>query len=361
MTAKDQAPEQVFKILTQDQIDQRQINHLTSFARGSTHSNITNHCDRPWNTVTIHTDGECYTCICAAWLPISVGNIESFSSLDDIWNNPTAEFLQQTVTDKKYTYCAVNHCGIPDHELYQDPNSPTTYIINVSVDESCNLACPSCRREAVNITSGPVFDKKLKMVEHLTRLITEFNKPLEIIMISSGDPLASLIMRPLVLNWVPQPNQKITLFTNGLLMKKLLPTSSILQDISKFWISVDAGSEDVYENVRRPGKYSVLRENLDWLTENKPKDATVVLKFTLSAGNALDIMNFCKMCEHYGFHGDITNLDDQRTWDNFNDHEVIRNSDHPLHSAAVEQLKQASVLPYIEVSPFFNKVLHDSR
>jgi MoaA/NifB/PqqE/SkfB family radical SAM enzyme len=232
-----------------------------------------------------------------------------------------------------------------------------TYTINLSVDESCNLACPSCRREAVNITSGPAFDKKSKMVEHITRLLTEFKEPMELIMISSGDPLSSLIMRPLVLNWVPMPNQQITLFTNGLLMKKLLPSSSVLPNISNFWISVDAGSKDVYENVRRPGKYHILRENLDWLAENKSKDAGVLLKFTVSAGNAADIINFCNLCEHYGFRGDITNVDNNFTWDNFNDHEVITNNSHPLHSIAVEQLKQASVLPYIELSPFFNNII----
>lgn len=352
MATNDQFSGQ-FRVLTQDQVDLRNLDRLgTWYPRGSAHLNITNHCSRPWRTVTINPDGECYTCICSSWLPVSVGNIESFARLEDIWNNPRSNVLQQTITDNNYTYCAVNHCGIINYPLTME-----TYTINLSVDESCNLACPSCRREAINITSGPAFDKKSKMVEHITRLLTEFKEPMELIMISSGDPLSSLIMRPLVLNWVPMPNQQITLFTNGLLMKKLLPSSSVLPNISNFWISVDAGSKDVYENVRCPGKYHILRENLDWLAENKSKDTRVLLKFTVSAGNAADIINFCNLCEYYGFRGDITNVDNNFTWDNFNDHEVITNNSHPLHSVAVEQLKQASVLPYIELSPFFNNIV----
>ena len=345
---------QVIKILTADQVDASAISYLPSYPRGGAHLNITNTCDRPWNTVIIHPDGECYTCICGAWLPISVGNIQSFDKIEDIWNNPTANFLQQDLIDKKFTYCAVNHCGITDHNIIDQPQK---YTINLSVDESCNLACPSCRRTAINITSGPLFDTKSIMISHLLELIQNCKNPMELIMISSGDPLASLIMRPLILNWQPTINQTITLFTNGLLMKKLLPSSSILSNITKFWISVDAGSKEVYENVRRPGKFEILRENLDWLSKNKPKFSEVTLKFTLSASNANDIINFCDMVSHYNFIGDISNVDDLRTWDDFSSHEVISNTAHPYHSTAITQLRNASTRPYIGLSSFFNKVL----
>ena len=130
-----------------------------------------------------------------------------------------------------------------------------------------------------------------------------------------------------------------------------------ISNITKFWISVDAGSKEVYENVRRPGKFEILRENLDWLSKNKPKFSTVTLKFTLSAGNASDIINFCDMVSHYNFIGDISNVDDLRTWDDFSSHEVISNTAHPYHSTAITQLRNASTRPYIGLSSFFNKVL----
>jgi len=197
----------------------------------------------------------------------------------------------------------------------------------------------------------------LSRANHFLKLLDTFEHPFRITMIGSGDPLASLITRPIVLNWVPKKNQQIILFTNGLLMKKLLPGTAILPKIIMFWLSVDAGSKEVYENVRRPGKYEVLRENLDWLAKNKSKHAEVKLKFTLSASNATDITNFCNMCEHYNFIGEITNVCDWRTWNNFQEHEVFLNTTHALHDTAINQLREASTRPYITLGSEFSKLI----
>lgn len=328
------------------------MNLMDTFPRGKGKDKIQNSCNRPFRTVTISNDGECYICVCQAWLPISVGNIESFDRLEDIWSNPIATELQQDIVEKKFTNCAVEHCGI----LYDDIYHPT-YRINVALDNSCNLSCPSCRRDMINLTQGEEFDERSKRVNHFLKLLQKFTAPMTIVLIGNGDPLASTIMRPLVLNWNPNDSQKVILFTNGLLMKKLLPESNILPNIWEFWISVDAGSKEVYEQVRRPGKYDVLRENLDWLVENKPDTALVTLKFTVSSSNAADIENFCSLCNHYGFEGEITKLDDWGTFDNFSSHEVIDNTKHLMHNIAIEQLKSVSKNPHMHLSPYFKKLL----
>jgi molybdenum cofactor biosynthesis enzyme MoaA len=323
-----------------------------NYPRGKHFSTIVNFCERPLRSVTINNNGDCFLCICDAWLPISVGNIESFKTLDEIWSNPMAREIQQDIADKKYTHCAVEHCGI----LYQNIEQPT-YLLNVALDTSCNLACPTCRREMINFTSGSVYEERLKRVNHFLNLLENFDKPLSIILIGNGDPLASSIMRPLILNWKPAYNQKIILFTNGLLMKKLLPDSTILSNISEFQISVDAGSKEVYEQVRRPGKYETLRENLDWLAKNKPQNSKVKLKFTLSTTNAGDIENFSNMCAHYRFNGEITKLDDWGTFDDFFNQEVIDNIEHPRHELAIQQIKSVSTHSHIWLSPYFKKFL----
>jgi hypothetical protein len=140
-------------------------------------------------------------------------------------------------------------------------------------------------------------------------------------------------------------------------MKKLLPSSSIFQNINEFHISVDAGSKQVYEQVRRPGKYEVLRENLDWLSQNRPADSKVILKFTLSADNVNDVENFTNMCNHYQYHGEITKLDDWGTFDDFDSKDVVDNVNHQLHQTAVTQLKIAKTQKQIWVAPSFDKLL----
>lgn len=325
--------------------------NLIKHTRGDSYT-ITNHCDRPFKSVTIDANGDCFLCICDAWLPISAGNISSFNSLDEIWNNPQAKIIQQDITDKTYKNCAVEKCGILDRNITQ-----YEYRINYCPDNSCNLACPSCRKEMINYTSGEVFDSRADKVNHFLSLLEKFDKPLSIILIGNGDPLASLIMRPLVLNWQPKDRQKIILFTNGLLLKKLLPESPVLPFISEFQISVDAGTKEVYENVRRPGKFETLIENLDWLMNNRPKRSTVTLKFTISAGNADDIINFAELCQRYKARGEISNLINWYTFDDFNGQEVVNNTSHKLHPTAIEQLRAVSTMPHLYIAPNLRKLI----
>ena len=326
---------------------------LSTYPRGRLHAEPINHtCDRPFKTLSISGFSECFLCICDSWLPISVGKITDFEKLEDIWNNKLAQEIQQNILERQFTHCAVEHCGI----IYNDQLTQG-YRISVGMDDSCNLACPTCRRRMINYTEGPVFDERLQQVNHFVKLIKEFDKPVTIILTGSGDPLASLIMRPLVLNWTPKSNQKIILFTNGLLMKKLLPDSTIFSNISEFQISVDAGTEQVYEDVRRPGKFEILQENLKWLADNRRPGVDVLLKFTLSAANANDIVNFSNMCKQYGFRGEISKLDDWDTFDDFAGQDVVDNILHPLHTVAVDHLRTVSTHSHIFLNPVFKKLL----
>jgi Iron-sulfur cluster-binding domain len=325
---------------------------LRSYPRGSQANAISYSCDHPKRTVNVDLTGDCFLCSCEAWLPLSVGKITDFAHLEDIWNNVTAKELQQDIADKKFTYCAVEHCGIVDKDIVLDQ-----YQVSINIDESCNLACPSCRKEQINHLSGDIFEEKQRYINHFVQLINNFDKPLHLTMSGNGDPLASASMRPLVLNWVPKTNQTIKLFTNGLLMKKLLPDSTIFPNIKEYQLSVDAGSASVYEVVRRPGKFSVLQENLQWLADNRLPGTQVSLLFCVSANNANDIVNFANMCSQFGFIGGITKLDNWYTFDNFSDYDVIGNADHPLRNTALKQLRVVNKMSHISINPFLQKFL----
>ncbi len=323
---------------------------FSSYSRGSTE--IAHDCDQPFKTLTVNLDGNCFLCLCDAWLPVSVGNVLDFESLNDIWNNPIAQELQQTVKDRKFTYCAVDTCGV----RYKNIRTPH-YRINFAIDDSCNLACPSCRPGAINYTEGPVFEHKLAQVNHFVKLINEFTKPMSIVMTGNGDPLASLIMRPLVLNWKPKSIQNVILFTNGLLMKKLLPDSNILPNIREFQISVDAGSKDVYEVVRRPGRFDVLQDNLSWLSKTRRPNTNVILKYVLQSENFNDLENFSNMCLEYGFVGEVSKIDNWNTFKDFDSHDVIGNKQHPNHELAVQKLLEISTYKHITIAPSLKRVL----
>lgn len=314
---------------------------LKSMPRGKDYKNpIMNSCNETSRTIVVDADLNCMLCRCDGWLPIPVGKIFDFDSLEDIWNSPIARILQDDIAQKKFTWCAVEHCGVIHSNIVTNK-----YNIHILVDDSCNLACPSCRKEIRMMSSGPEFENKIKSLNHIMALIEQFNHPIEISIGGSGDALASHITRHLVQNYHPRNGQLFRIATNGLLIKKLISDSPVQHHISEFNISVDAGTAEVYEQVRRPGKWNILLENLEWLSVNKGS-SNVLLNFTVQKTNFRDMPAFAELCDRLRFKGVIMPLNDWGTWNNkpvkypdsytiangtYIDHDVA-NPEHPEHA-----------------------------
>jgi molybdenum cofactor biosynthesis enzyme MoaA len=269
---------------------------------------IANSCNVPYKTVVIDFNSNCLICGCDGWLPIPVGQVQDFVSLNDVWNSPIAKILQDDIAAKKFTWCAVEHCGIKHKNIHQ-----SRYELLINIDESCNLHCPSCRREPIMHTEGAAFDKKIQDVERILSWLNTFEHPIHIVLSGNGDPLASAIIRPLIKNYKSKSNQTFKLFTNGLLIKKQLQHAGILDAITEFSISVDAGSQSVYEKVRCGGKWSVLLENFDYLASIN-KNKLTKLNFAVQQNNFQDLDNFVELCRHYDFKASIHSLDNWGTW-----------------------------------------------
>lgn len=297
---------------------------------------INNRCNVPSHTLLVDWKGDCFVCSCEAWLPVSAGNILDIKSLNDFWSTGVPAELQQDINQKKFTHCAVDRCGILNNSIEEK-----IYTISINIDASCNLICPSCRKESVMVDSGPEYDLKLRQVNHLIDLLEEFDRPCRIVMSGNGDPLSSPIMRPLLHRFKPGVNQQIRLFTNGLLLEKQLRNNPIVDNINQYFISVDAGSSEVYEQVRYPGRYNILLKNFDFLKELIDITAAeVLLMFVLQRSNYHDMAEFAELCIRYGFNGVINRLEDWGTWDSFDDQDVIGNVNHPLHAESIAELKR---------------------
>lgn len=297
---------------------------------------ISNSCNVTSRTLVIDWQGNCFVCPCEAWLPVCVGNIIDFETLDAVWESKSARLLQKDINDKKFSHCAVDRCGVLHSDVYFEE-----YYVSINIDESCNLKCPSCRTDLKMLKSGPNFEDKLSKVKHIIHLLENFDKPIQIVMTGNGDPLASNIMRPLIHNYQPAKNQRIRLFTNGLLLNKHMPKSSISDHVDQYFISIDAGSKEVYEKVRLGGKFNNLIENFDFLYEFvQDRPAEVLLKFVLQKDNYLDMQNFINLADRYEFNCVINRLEDWGTWANFGEHDVIGNRLHPEHDAAIAELQR---------------------
>ena len=324
---------------------------------------IVNSCNMTSRHITVDAESNCILCACDGWLPIPVGKVSDFNSLEEVWDSPVAKMLQDDINQKKFTWCAVEHCGV----LHQ-PIDRTGYSININIDDSCNLACPSCRREPLMINSGPEYDKKVVEVGRILNWLENFNHPITISLGGSGDALASNILRKLVREYVPKPDQQFIITTNGLLIKKIIPESNILPNIKLLSISVDAASASVYEQVRRPGKWEVLLENLHWAAEN---NIPTQLNFVVQKTNFKEIPAFAELCNQLKFRGTLQALSDWGTWNfqpvknpdaytivngTYLDHDVA-NPEHPEHLEFIKVLNSTKEKNYkfLNITPYFNK------
>lgn len=293
-------------------------------------TDIANSCNFPHKAATIDVEGDCMICTCDGWLPISVCNILNINRLEQIWDNDISHRIQKDVDDKKYTWCSVDHCGIRKMNHTMERHS-----LSINVDEGCNLACPSCRSSKINYTSGDKYETRLRVAKQLVTLINKFDMPLEITMSGNGDPFASLIYRPLLLDMEPKENLHIRILTNALLLKKIMPRIKIKESIKHLDISIDAGDKETYEKVRLGGSWNLLIDNLDYV--KKEFDCEVTLKFVLQRDNIESVENFITLMDNYGFNGNIMPLEDWASMKNFSEHNVL-DSEHPLNARALELL-----------------------
>jgi MoaA/NifB/PqqE/SkfB family radical SAM enzyme len=297
---------------------------------------ITNFCNFPDSVVSIDSQGECFLCMCDAWLPVSIGNIMEFETFEQVWQSPRAHALQEDIANKNFTYCTVDHCGIRAMDQLQSPK-----WISINIDESCNLKCPSCRADMINFTKGPELDKKIKMSAHISQMLTNYDEHCIINMSGNGDPFASLVYRPLILNTEPNVKHSYRIMTNGLLLKKLLPKTNILPSITEYNISVDAGNKSTYEKVRLGGQWETLIENLQWLKQNVDKKIT--LNFVLQNENWNNLHDFENLIKELDVWSNISALEDWGTWqkEQFRKHNVL-DKEHINYHNCMEMLSALS-------------------
>lgn len=296
--------------------------------------NLTNSCNFSEKVLSIDHSGNCFLCTCEAWLPISVGNILDFDKLEDVWQNTTAIELNEDLKNKKFSYCATNICGIKQHNQIQQ-----NYYISINIDESCNLRCPSCRSTLININLGTKFDNKIKISKHITKLISNFNHPATINMSGNGDPFSSMVYRPIILHTVPNILHQYRIMTNGLLLKKILPKTSIFERICEFNISVDAGDKETYEKVRLGGNWEILIDNLKWLKQNT--NVRISLNYVLQNENFQSLLAFENLLKELDIYGFVTKIEDWGTFSNFNQQNILDKT-HPNFKKCMDICKQVS-------------------
>jgi len=326
------------------------------------HSNMTfdknlelegKYCYHPFNTVTIDTRGECFVCVCQAWLPISVGNILDFNSLTEIVHSPRAREIQASILDGTYKYCDHNTCHLLTRnglELRISHRPDTVNWIVFAIDDSCNLTCPSCRTGMIFHNKGEGFDQRMRISAHITKLIQEHHQFLRFTLSGDGDPFASHVYRHILENLKLEEDDpvEIEIVTNGILAKSHWDRmSGIHNHVTRFKISFDAGTPETYAVTRRGGDWDKLIESSEYIINWKQKyysKMEIVANFVVQNSNYRDIHKYVELTKKLGFDEiSLQKVVDWGKWETnginyFADHAVWMES-HPNYQDLINSLQ----------------------
>jgi MoaA/NifB/PqqE/SkfB family radical SAM enzyme len=332
-----------------DLLFHRQHRNLPSVKTGIPHT-----CDWPWHQLNIDSQGRLFVCGCDAWVPFSVGNVNDFKSFAEIFSSPMAQKIQTSITDKKFEYCDTRHCGV----MQQNQTTLYDYYLHIGIDDSCNLHCPSCRKEKIFRSDADWIDPRIDWIERINEWIEQVpDKTVHIMIGANGDPFASLIYRHLIKRVDFAQNVTFSFRTNGLLMRKHLEEFTILPRIRNLDISIDAATETTYAVTRRGGSWPILIENLKFAKQLKQRyDLQLVGNFVVQKANFREIPAFAKLCSLYGLLPSYQILQDWGTYDNFNEQCVHNptNTDYKEFCNIVNDKSWQT--PYMHVGALYDHV-----
>jgi molybdenum cofactor biosynthesis enzyme MoaA len=307
------------------------------------------YCITPFILISIAESGQVYLCGCTWWMSQPVGNILQ-STLDEILSSDTAKNIRQSIIDGSYVYCNEKVCGVMANDglntidtlppnvamLVTDSNKYNLpYHIHLSLDQTCNLSCPSCRTQVIKVP-----DEQKQQQREIGRTILKnlFSTPTDqkmIIEISAGGELFSSEMLMEMLSGIEVdrfPNLEIHIGTNAtLITKRWSRIQSVEKFVKKITVSIDAGSPEVYEVVRRGGKWKDLCNGMDFLKEKKKS-----IKFELNGrlifqqANYKDSQKFYDLCQSWNCDlAEFSRIYNWNTWTKsvFDQHDVY-NSNH---------------------------------
>jgi MoaA/NifB/PqqE/SkfB family radical SAM enzyme len=282
-------------------------------------------CARPFDTVLIDKNGSCFICECTAWLPQSIGNLYK-QDLESILSNSLRKHIQTTVQDGSFRLCNSNQCSyilgnyVSNTEYHKNKSLEN---IRLAIDDSCNLSCPSCRKEKIFLTSGKNFKMRLTLADKILNFLeNNKGKKFNVHIGSDGDPFASIVYRYFMMKTKNLKNLKYSIQTNGLLIKKnFYKFKHILENLNKIGISIDGATKKTYESLRVGGKFEKIIENLEFLKEIKNFDTH--LHFVVQQKNYHEIEKIIELGLKYNVDKIYLNkITDWNTMKNFKEHAV---------------------------------------
>jgi hypothetical protein len=314
-------------------------------------------CHIPLERIDIQEDGNCAVC-CAAWMPgFSLGNVFAATPALEIYNNPHAVAVRQSVLDGSFKFCDLVKCPATSGDALPTKEEAVAAwpgntkeavesgklqfkgpaIVSLILDKSCNLSCPSCRSHIIT--------EKIDMQERKEALINTSIAPLllsarRMHVNPAGELFVSRPLRRLLgrLNRDEFPKLNLAIISNGTLFNRSewekFPGIHAMTESVR--ISTDAASKVTFEKLRRGGHWETFCENLQFIASLKTCGAIkwLFLSFTYQLENFQEMPAFVEMAR--SLHPEtIVIFEKLENWGTFTPDEyrakAVHDAEHALH------------------------------
>jgi hypothetical protein len=277
-------------------------------------------CTQPYSEFSVISGGEVLVC-CGHLVPMSIGNLEKDVDVPSIWNSSNVRKIRESVVDGTFRYCNHLDCAVMNRNTLPQKDSPqirndpvmraaidhgqtdvdSIRLLYFGYDSSCNLSCPSCRREIImEKDSAP---RRKAIEEKIKPMLPKIES---IFLNSCCEFLVSKPSRNLLLSINPEtcPDLKIDLISNGTLFSEAewAKFANAHSQIRTIRISMDAARPHTFETVRRGGRWPIFFENIKFIARLRSdrRIENLTFSFTYQLANFREMPEFIVLCEELG-------------------------------------------------------------
>ena len=343
-------------------------------------------CTKPWTFFEISPDGTVFCC-CPEYTDfIPLGNIFE-QTFDEIWNGRKITELRNNILENKYCNCNLELCYGIEHPFFINKDNfiyPKLPIkVNLSIDESCNVACLFCRDKKYHISPHSLKEKnifqilknkllhfnntkinnsehiqeqellkqKTEMLKKNIEMIDSFYIPLlknaqTLLINGSGEFFVSVFYKELLQKTTKlYPDLKYQIITNGLLCnEKFLKRFGIIDNLDLVILSLHATTEKTYNKLVKGSNFNIIINNLKFLSELKEKGKlnSFILMFVITSLNYKEIPQFITMAHSFNAVPQLWPVRQERDCkfcsDDFDKYDVS-NPNHPEHQEYLKILQ----------------------
>lgn len=291
-------------------------------------------CETFFRVFEVESDGN-VSCCCTTLIEGRIGNL-LYEDYDDVWKSNYHKIQCLSLCNRTFSFCIKTACPaliqrkkqsatddrIKEIEYKKFIGRPE--YLHLSIDETCNLYCETCR-DCIVISTGEALEKTTILKEKIIDAIDDNVKSFFIA--GNGEVFLSKTYEEIWSSSLVNNAETIRLLSNGLLFTpKKWNEFYKGKENSKIWvyISIDAATKETYEAIRRGGNYEVLIKNLKFISQLRKENKIEYFRinFVVQRRNYLEMEKFIRLGIKLGvdnvFFTKILN------WGTFSDEEFSR-------------------------------------